>query len=143
MPHILIAEARFYSDIMDMMLEGVIPTLEAAGATYERVEVPGALELGAAIAMAEAGSKQYDGYIALGCVIRGETFHFDIVAHYSAMGLQQLAIEKGLAIANGVLTVEDRDQAHARANPKGKKAKGAEFAKCVLQMIQLKEQFTA
>lgn len=118
-PHILIVEARFYDDMADALLEGATFALEQAGATYEVVTVPGALEIPAAIAMAldgeDNGGTHYDGYVALGMVIRGETYHFDIVSNESSRALMDLAVSESLAIGNGILTVENDEQAWARA----------------------------
>ena len=118
-PNILIVEARFYSHISDALLDGATAALEKGGAHFERLAVPGALEIPPAIAIAarggEHGGKSYDGFIALGCVIRGETYHFEIVANESARGLMELGINHGLCIGNGILTVEDEDQARERA----------------------------
>ena len=119
MSNILIVEARFYAHISDMLLDGATSAIEKAGAHFERLAVPGALEIPTAIALAaksgEHGGKSYDGYIALGCVIRGETYHFEIVASESARGLLDLGINNGLCIGNGILTVENERQALARA----------------------------
>jgi 6,7-dimethyl-8-ribityllumazine synthase len=137
---ILIVEARFYSDLADELLKGAIDALEAYGATYDVVTVPGALEIPAAIGFAEEGGA-YDGYVALGTVIRGETYHFEIVANESARGLMDLSVGGGLALGNGILTVEDEDQAWARARPsEGDKGGGA--ARAALTMIALKQQLT-
>ncbi len=110
MPHVLIIEARFYDDLADELLRGAVGTLERAGATWERITVPGALEIPAALAMAleavDAGRAAYDGYVALGCVIRGETTHYETVANESARGIMDLAIDEALAIGNGIMTVE-------------------------------------
>src|SRR3954447_15122162 len=140
---ILIVEARFYDDLADALLEGATDALKAFGAEYDVVTVPGALEIPAAIAFAEegghrpAGAAAYDGYVALGAVIRGETYHFEIVAGESARGLMELAIGKRLAIGNGVLTVEDEAQALARARAnEGDKGGGA--ARAALDMVALK-----
>src|SRR6478672_707204 len=120
---ILIVEARFYSDLADELLRGAIDALEAFGAAYEVVTVPGALEIPGAIALAEEGGHRpasaapWDGYVALGTVIRGETYHFEIVANESARGIMDLTVGKRLCIGNGVLTVEDAAQAWARARP--------------------------
>ena len=134
----MIVEARFYEDIADELCRGAVAALEAAGATHERVTVPGAFEIPAAIAMAhEAGPSRFDGYIALGCVIRGETSHYDYVCGESARGLQDLAIRQGLAIGYGILTVEDRDQAWARAAV-DRNDKGADAAQACLRMIELR-----
>jgi 6,7-dimethyl-8-ribityllumazine synthase len=138
MTHILIVEARFYDGIADALLEGAVAALEAAGATHERVSVPGALEIPAAIALAE-GASRFDGYVALGCVIRGETFHFEVVAGESARGLMALSLD-GLAIGNGILTVENEAQAWARAR-RTDKDKGGEAALATLAMLALREQF--
>ncbi len=145
---ILIVEARFYSDLADELLKGAVDALEAFGAAYEVVTVPGALEIPGAIALAEegghrpAGATPYDGYVALGTVIRGETYHFEIVANESARGLMDLTIGKRLCIGNGILTVEDEDQAWARAKAsEGDKGGGA--ARAALTMVALRQQFLA
>jgi 6,7-dimethyl-8-ribityllumazine synthase len=135
-PHILIAEARFYEPISDNLAIGATAALKTAGATYDRISVPGALELTSAIKIA-ADKQKYDAYIALGCIIRGETYHFEIVANESARGLTWLAIEPGLIIGNGILTCEDYEQAEMRANPK-KQDKGGHAAKAVLALLSLK-----
>lgn len=136
--HILIVEARFYDHIADMMLDGIKATLEAAGATHEVITVPGALEIPAAIALAH-NSGRYDGYVASGCVIRGETYHFEIVAGESARAIMALTLD-GLAIGNGILTVENEAQALARAD-KARKDKGGEAAKAALAMVALQQRF--
>ncbi|MCB1419178.1 MAG: 6,7-dimethyl-8-ribityllumazine synthase, partial [Notoacmeibacter sp.] len=110
-PHLLIVEARFYDDLSDAMLDGAKAALEDAGATFDVVTVMGALEVPATIAMAEAGDNGYDGYVALGIVIRGETYHFDIVANESCRGIMDLTVKKRLAIGNGILTTENDEQA--------------------------------
>ncbi len=142
---ILIVEARFYSDLADELLKGAIDALEAYGAAHELVTVPGALEIPGAIALAEegghrpAGAEPYDGYVALGTVIRGETYHFEIVANESARGLMELTIGKRLCIGNGILTVEDEAQAWARAKlSEGDKGGGA--ARAALTMVALRQQ---
>ncbi|WP_372918843.1 6,7-dimethyl-8-ribityllumazine synthase [Sandarakinorhabdus sp.] len=136
--HILIVEARFYTHIADMQLDGVTAALKAAGATFEAITVPGALEVPAAIAFADA-SGQYDAYVALGCVIRGETYHFEVVAGESARAIMALTLD-GLAIGNGILTVENEAQAIARAD-KSQKNKGGEAAAAALAMVALKQRF--
>jgi len=136
--HIFLVEARFYGDIADLLAAGALGVLDMAGVTYTRVEVPGALEIPAAVAMAKTDRK-FDGFTALGCVIRGETPHFDIVARGSAQGLTRLGIEHGLAIGNGILTVEDRAQALVRADPE-QKNKGGAAAEACLAMIRLRKQ---
>jgi 6,7-dimethyl-8-ribityllumazine synthase len=138
MAHILIVEARFYNEIADAELAGAVAALEAAGATHERITVPGALEIPAAVALAD-GSERFDGYVALGCVIRGETYHFEVVAGESARGLMALGLD-GLAIGNGILTVENEAQAWARARA-SEKDKGGEAAKACLAMIGLRSAF--
>ena len=135
---VLMVEARFYNDILDALAEGAVAALEAAGVETERLAVPGALEIPAAIRLAMAAG--YDGYVALGCVIRGETSHYDIVANESARALQTLAIEHELAIGNGILTVENHAQALDRALP-DRKNKGAEAAEACLTMIAIKRRF--
>ncbi len=138
MTHILIVEARFYTAIADAALEGAIAALTAAGATHEVLTVPGALEIPAAIGFADA-SGSYDGYVALGCVIRGETYHFEVVAGESARAIMALTLD-GLAIGNGILTVENEAQAWARAR-QSEKDKGGEAAKAALAMIAVKAKY--
>ncbi|MDK4703069.1 MULTISPECIES: 6,7-dimethyl-8-ribityllumazine synthase [unclassified Rhizobium] len=144
--HILIVEARFYDDMADALLDGAKAALEEAGATYDIVTVPGALEIPAAIAMAldggDNGNVVYDGYVALGMVIRGETYHFDIVANESSRALMDLAVSESLAIGNGILTVENDEQAWARAR-RSDKDKGGFAARAALTMIALKEKLGA
>ncbi|MBM7049458.1 6,7-dimethyl-8-ribityllumazine synthase [Rhizobium lusitanum] len=144
--HILIVEARFYDDMADALLDGAKTALEEAGATYEIVTVPGALEIPAAIAMAldgaDNGGTQYDGYVALGMVIRGETYHFDIVAGESSRALMDLAVSESLAIGNGILTVENDDQAWVRAR-RSEKDKGGFAARAALTMIALRQKLGA
>lgn len=143
--HILIVEARFYPDISDELLRGATAALSEAGATFDRVEVPGVFEIPAAVRMAVAATDpapQYDGYLALGCVIRGETTHYDIVANESARALQDLAGEFALALGFGVLTVENEAQAWARARV-DQKNKGAEAARACLAMIDVKRRLQA
>jgi 6,7-dimethyl-8-ribityllumazine synthase len=138
MARLLIVEARFYDHLNDLLLEGARSAIEAAGHEHETVTVPGALEVPAAIALgAEAG--RHDGFVALGVVIRGETYHFEIVAGESARGIMALTLD-GLAIGNGILTVEDEAQALARARP-DEKNKGGEAAKAALAMMALRERF--
>ena len=141
---ILVVEARFYSDLADELLKAATDVIEAHGAEYDVISVPGALEIPGAIALAEEGGAtgvRYDGYVALGTVIRGETYHFEIVSNESARGLMDLAVGKRLSIGNGILTVEDEDQAWARARAsEGDKGGGA--ARAALTMISLKSQLT-
>nr|WP_221247727.1 6,7-dimethyl-8-ribityllumazine synthase [Brevundimonas basaltis] len=140
---VLIVEARFYDDLADALLDGAKDALRAQGADFDVVSVPGALEIPPAIALAEEAGRlptapRYDGYVALGCVIRGETYHFEIVSDQSAAGLMQLGL-KGIAIGNGVLTTEDEDQAWARARlSEGDKGGGA--ARACLDLIALRKR---
>ncbi len=142
-PHLLIVEARFYDDMSDALLKGATAALEAAGATCDVITVPGCLEIPAAVAMAldagENGGTAYDGFIALGVVIRGETFHFDIVANESARGLMNLAVSESLALGNGIMTVENEAQAWARVSPDNLD-KGGFAARAALTMIALREK---
>jgi 6,7-dimethyl-8-ribityllumazine synthase len=145
-PHIMIVEARYYAHIADELAKGAITALDAAGASYERFAVPGAFEIPAAIRFAvEAQARgareaRFDGYLALGCVIRGETTHYDYVCGESAGGLQRLALAHNLAVGFGILTVENEAQALARARV-DKKNKGGEAANACLAMIELKRHF--
>ena len=138
--HFLIVEARFYAELTDAQVEGAIAVLQAAGCSFERVSVPGALEIPAAIAMAHSGDRHFDGYIALGCVIRGETSHYDTVCNESARGLMDLALAKNMAIGNGILTVENEDQARARADP-ALKDKGGDAAQAAIVMAAMRREF--
>jgi 6,7-dimethyl-8-ribityllumazine synthase len=133
--HILIIEARFYAELCDELAKGAIAAIERAGATWERHAVPGALEIPGAIAAA-AKAKRFDGYVALGCVLRGETSHYDIVSNESARGIMDLTIN-GLAIGNGILTCENEAQAWARAHV-SEMDKGAGAADAALAMIRFK-----
>ncbi|MFA5963906.1 MAG: 6,7-dimethyl-8-ribityllumazine synthase [Sphingomonas sp.] len=138
MARILIVEARFYDHLNDLLLDGARSAIEDAGHQHETVTVPGALEVPGAIALA-AESGRYDGYVALGVVIRGETYHFEIVAGESARGLMALSMD-GLPIGNGILTTENEAQALTRAR-KSEKDKGGEAAKAALAMLDLKARF--
>lgn len=139
MTHVLIINARFYPEIADMLSKGATSALKAAGATYDEIDVPGAFEIPAAIGFAMA-SKKYDGFIALGCVIRGETTHYDYVCTESARGLNELALGRNAAIGYGILTVETMAQAQIRADINDGN-KGAFAASACLRMIELKKQF--
>ncbi len=145
-PHVLIVEARFYDDIADELVRGAVVCIESADATYNRVDVPGAFEIPAAIRMAiksldvVGGRRRYDAFVALGCVIRGETTHYDYVCQESARGLQDLAIQHVLAIGYGILTCETRDQAWARAAV-DQGNKGGVAARAALRMVELKKDF--
>ncbi len=139
-PHIMIVEARFYEDIADELYKGARGALADAGASHERFEVPGAFELPAAIAFAHAADPgRFDGYVALGCVIRGETSHYDYVCSESARGLQDLAVREKLAIGYGVLTVENHGQAWARAGTEHGN-KGRDVANACLAMVSLRDR---
>ena len=143
-PHLLIVEARFYDDLADELLQGAVQVLERAGASYERVTVPGALEIPAAVKMAlqamENETANYDAFVVLGCVIRGETYHFDIVSDQSARAIMDLAVDHGLALGNGILTVENDDQAWARARV-SEQNKGGAAAEAALAMLALRQKF--
>ncbi len=145
-PHIMIVEARFYADLADEMARGAIAELEKYACTHERFAVSGAFELPAAIRIAMLGAERgtlkhgFDGYLALGCVIRGETSHYDYVCGESARGLQQLAIEHGIAIGYGVLTVENEAQAWARARI-NEQDKGGDVARACLDVLALRQRF--
>jgi 6,7-dimethyl-8-ribityllumazine synthase len=136
-PHLLIVEARFYDEIAREMLDGARASL--GDATCDVLTVPGALEIPAAIAMAIKGSVKYDGYVALGCVIRGETTHYDTVANESARGLMDIAVAFGVPIGNGILTVENEAQAWARARVR-EQNKGGAATSAALRMIAVKAQ---
>ena len=141
---ILIVEARYYGHIQDELLAGAVDALQAFGAEYDVVTVPGAFELPAAGALAHEGASRpagfrYDGYVALGCVIRGETTHYDYVCGESARGIMDLSVGKRLAIGYGILTVEDEDQALARAR-RSEGDKGGFAARTALDMINLRQR---
>lgn len=140
MAKLLIVEARFYDHLNEMLLDGARTAIEEAGHRHETVTVPGALEVPGAIAMA-AESGRYDGFVALGVIIRGETYHFEVVSNESARGLMALSMD-GIAIGNGILTVENEAQALARAR-RTEKDKGGEAAKAALRMMDLREKFGA
>jgi 6,7-dimethyl-8-ribityllumazine synthase len=136
-PRVLLVEARYYPEISDALAEGALAALAEAGAVVTRVTVPGALEIPAAIRYAPAGA--WDGFVALGCVIRGETSHYDIVCNECARGVQELVLERELAVGFGVLTVEDEAQAWARARP-AEMDKGGGAARACLAMIALRSR---
>ena len=139
-PNVLIIEAAFYPEISRLLLDGATAALERAGAFFDSVSVPGALEIPPAIHFAmkggEHGGKHYDGFVALGCVIRGETYHFEIVAGESGRALVDLGIHYGLCIGNGILTVENEEQALVRAD-RGQGDKGGDAARACLSLIGL------
>lgn len=142
-PHVMIAVARFYEDIADELVRGATAALQSADATWEVIEVPGAFELPAAISTAVrslefvGARRRFDAYVALGCVIRGETTHYDYVCGETAHALQDLAVKYCLALGFGLLTVENREQAEERAGV-DRRDKGGEAARTCLSMIELK-----
>ncbi len=144
-PRVLIVEGRFYGDVTAQMVKGAEAVLSEAGVAYERLAVPGAFEIPGAIALAVRGAakgvsnERFDGFVALGCVIRGETSHYDYVCGESARGLMTLSLE-GVPLGYGVLTVEDKDQAWVRASV-GKNNKGRDAAQACLCMMSLKSRF--
>jgi 6,7-dimethyl-8-ribityllumazine synthase len=138
--HILILEARFYEAMCDELCKGAAAAIERAGATWERMAVPGALELPGAVALAEV-SESYDGYVVLGCVLRGETTHYEIVSNESASGIMSLTLE-GLCIGNGILTCENEEQAWVRARV-SEMDKGGGAAEATLAMIRFKRAMEA
>lgn len=138
MAKFLIVEARFYDHLNDLLIEGATTALEAAGHSFEVLTVPGALEIPGAIAMA-AESGRFDGFIAIGVVIRGETYHFEIVSNESARGLMALTMD-GVPVGNGILTVENEAQALTRAR-RTEKDKGGEAAKAAIRMFEIAVQF--
>jgi len=141
----LIVEARFYDDIQDALLEGAVAELKAAGVSHDVVTVPGALEIPAAIAIAleaaEKAGKPYDAAIALGCVIRGDTIHFEIVSNESARALMQISVARQLPLGNGIVTVNTEAQAWARARA-SELDKGGDAARAALAMLRLKRRLT-
>ena len=143
---ILIVEARFYDDIADALLKGAVRALEAAGASHDRITVPGSLEIPAAIAMAlDAAAKKkkpYDGVVALGCVIRGDTIHFEIVSEQSARALLDLSVARQIPLGNGILTVDNEAQAFARARME-EADKGGDAARAALAMLRIKRGLAA
>jgi 6,7-dimethyl-8-ribityllumazine synthase len=140
MATVLIVEARFYPHLNDMLLDGARTAIEAAGHKHETITVPGALELPAAISLA-ARSGRFCAFVALGVVIRGETYHFEVVAEESARALMDLTLD-GFAIGNGVLTVENEEQAIVRADPK-QLDKGGHAARAALSLLELRETYGA
>jgi 6,7-dimethyl-8-ribityllumazine synthase len=144
---VLIIEARFYEDLADELARGAVAELEEQHIAYERLAVPGALEIPLALSLALANgfvgkAGRHRGCIALGCVIRGETAHYDIVARESAAGLQGLAVQHAVPVGNGILTCENRDQAWVRASVDGRN-KGADAARACLTLMQLEKHFSS
>ena len=144
--HVLIVEARFYDEIGAMLLAGAERVLSRASVTFDVVRVPGALEIGAALAIAldaaSARGKPYDGAVALGCIIRGETYHFEIVSNESARALTDLSVGRKLPLGNGILTVENDAQAMVRADP-GQGDKGGDATRAALALLALKRRVGA
>ena len=145
-PHIMVAEGRFYAEISDALFEGAERTLKKGGATFERFTVPGALEIAGAFRLAieaqRAGKlkKPFDGFLALGCIIRGETTHYETVCAESARALTELGLQFGVCIGNGILTVENDEQAWARARMT-EKDKGGGAAEAVLALVAIRRKF--
>ena len=139
---VLIVDANFYEDLASELVRGAVAELEKMGISYERLSVPGALEIPSAISLVSQGNeaKLFAGYIALGCVIRGETSHYDIVCGESARGLSKLALDKNLAIGNGILTVDNWEQAWARASVL-KKNKGRDAAIACVSLFEIKQRY--
>ena len=139
---VLIVDANFYEDLASELVRGAVAELEKMGISYERLSVPGALEIPSAISLVSQGNeaKLFAGYIALGCVIRGETSHYDIVCGESARGLSKLALDKNHAIGNGILTVDNWEQAWARASVL-KKNKGRDAAIACLSLFEIKQRY--
>ena len=138
-PSVLIIEARFYEDIADALMAGATAELEERGVAHETISVPGSLEIPVALSIAlrtglVGAASKHQGCVALGCVIRGETSHYDIVAGESARGLMQIAIENALPVGNGILTVDNRAQSRARASIEGKNKGGGAAAACLALM---------
>jgi len=140
---ILVVEARYFQDIADALLAGAMRALNEAGAAVERISVPGSLEIPTAIAIAADAAQRrrrpYDGAVALGCVIRGETIHFEIVSHQSARGLIDVSLARGLPVGNGIITVENEAQALARARME-EQDKGGDAARAALALVDLKRR---
>jgi 6,7-dimethyl-8-ribityllumazine synthase len=144
-PHLLLVEAPYYAHIAALLREGAERAIAAAGATCEIASVPGAFEIPAAIALAAKAGERFDGFVGLGCVIRGETTHYDHICAETARSLQDLAVRDGLAIGYGILTVENEAQALVRAAPAthqtGGRDKGGEAVRACLALVELKRRF--
>ncbi len=142
MTKVLIIEARFYDDIQDMLLDSAKAVFDARGVQYDVITLKGALEIPVTVQMAhKSPNYEYDGYVCLGCVIRGETTHYDYVCEHSCRGIMDVSLKHNLAIANGILTVENKAQAFARADA-NQKNKGGFCAEVVLNMIALRQKFS-
>lgn len=141
-PHLLVVDAPYYTKISESLMQGVTAVLKEANATHDYVTVPGVLEIPAAVSIAIDSVKNYDGYIVIGCVIRGETTHYEIVSNESARAIMDLSVQHNLAIGNGIQTVENEAQAWARAKV-SEKNKGGGAAQAALEMIALKKSFNS
>lgn len=137
---ILIVESAYRKDIINNLVKGATAELEEAGASYDRVEVHGSLEIPGVIAYAEKFRRDYDGYIAIGCILKGETIHDEVIAYAAYEALQKMAVEEHLAIGCGILTVNTLAQAEERADPQ-RQNRGAEAARAALQMIEIRRKF--
>src|SRR5271168_1528724 len=140
-PHILLVEAPYYTHIAEHLRKGAERVMAAAGVTYEAISVPGAFEIPAVIGMVARSTDRFDGFVALGCVIRGETTHYDHICAESSRGLQDLAVRDGLAIGYGILTCENEAQALERAPPEGRDHGGAAVRAC-LAIVELKRRLS-
>lgn len=140
MAHFLIVEARFYDHLNDLLLEGARAALDSAGHSHETLTVPGALEIPAAIAMA-SDTRRFDGYVAIGVIIRGETYHFEVVSNESARAIMALSLD-GMPIGNGILTVENEAQALTRAK-RQEKDKGGDAARAAIAMLEISERLAS
>lgn len=141
-PHLLVIDAPYYTEISESLMEGVKSEFDKVDATFDYVSVPGVLEIPAALAMAVDSNKNYDGYITIGCVIRGETTHYEIVSNESARAIMDLSVSQRLAIGNGIQTVENEAQAWARAKISDKN-KGGGAAQAALAMIELRKSMSS
>lgn len=145
-PHILVVQSSYYDDVAALMLQGALSVLNGAGTTHEIVDVPGTFEIAAAIVYAVKGldfdptRRRFDGYVALGCVVKGQTVHHEVIAHESTRALQEVALRYTLAVGNGILTCDTREQAVIRAQPNGFDRGGAAAEAC-LRMIELKQLY--
>ena len=144
-PHLLLVEAPYYQHLAALLRRGAERALMAAGATFDTVSVPGAFEIPAAVATAARAGARYDGYVALGCVIRGETTHYDHICNETARAIQDLGSRDGLAVGFGILTCEDEAQALVRASPAvdhGGRDQGGRAVRACLALVELKRRFT-
>lgn len=138
--HVLLIESRFHEDVAEALVAGAVAELEARGVTFERISVPGALEIPQVLAAAVEAETEMDGAIALGCVIRGETSHYDVVCHNANHWLMHVAVEYDVPVGNGILTVDTKEQAMARAEG-GREGKGGDAARACLRLIEIRRKF--